>query len=196
MAAPALSLVRTEWPLLTAAMAVAVTATFVEPATALSSGLYVIVLMLAVRLDLPRAIAIAWALAVLPIYLDFPGVSLPLDLPFAVVLVTRTFVVGRRRFSFGGWLQWGLVLLIFSAAAISAYYSPDRSLSAYYLTRFVVWLLYIPVARAIYTDWRTIAPSLTALLLAVGAQVMLGLAQLAFDMPFALGVLSSPVTPA
>jgi hypothetical protein len=196
MAAPALSLVRAEWPLVAAAIAVAATTTFVDPATALSSGLYVIVLMLAVRLDLPRVIAIAWALAVLPIYLDFPGASLPLDLPFAAVLFTRTFVVGRRRFSFGGWLQWGLVLVIVSAAAISAYYSPNRSLSTYYLTRFVVWLLYIPAARAIYTDWRTIAPSLTALLLAVGAQVIIGLAQLAFDIPFALGVLSSPVTPA
>lgn len=196
MAAPALSVVRTEWPLVTAAIAVAVTTVFVEPATALSSGLYVIILTLAIRLDLPRVIAIAWGLAVLPIYLDFPGVSLPLDLPFALVLFTRTFVIGRRRFSFGGPLQWGLVLLIVGAAAISAYYSPNRSLSTYYFTRFVVWLAYIPAARAIYTDSSTIAPSLTAVLLAVGAQALLGLAQLAFDMPFALGVLSSPVTPA
>jgi hypothetical protein len=187
---------RTSAPELAVALAVAAFAAFAPPATAAGVGLTAIAALLAARLDLPRALALGWGLAVVPIYLDFRVATFPAHLVIASILFTRIFLLERRPLSFPGRLEWLLFGLVVVAGVTSAALSDERVLSAYYLLHLLLFLLYIPAARAVYTDRRTIAPSLTVLLIALMVQAGVGLAQFLFGIDFALGLLASPVTPA
>jgi hypothetical protein len=183
-------------PELVVALAVAAFAAFAPPATSVSLGLTALLTLLVSRLDLPRALALAWGLAVVPVYLDFGVAGFPAQLVIAPILFTRIFVLERRPLSLPGTAEWLLLGVVVIAGVASAGVSDDRLLSAYYLGRLLLFLLYIPAARAVYTDRRTIAPSLTVLLLGLVFQAAVGLVQFALGIDFALGLLASPVAPA
>jgi hypothetical protein len=196
MGATQLLTARERAPELLLALAIAAFAAFAPPATAAGVGLTAIVAVLVARLDLPRALALAWGLAVIPLYLDFRVVALPAQLVIGPILFTRIFVFERRPLSFLGRLEWVLLGVVIVAGVASTALSDQPILSAYYLVRVLLYLLYIPAARAVYTDRGTIAPSLTVLLVALMLQAAVGIAQFVFGIDFAIGLLASPVTPA
>jgi hypothetical protein len=183
-------------PELLLALAVAALAAFAPPATAAGFGLTGLLVLLAARLDLPRALAIAWGLAVVPVYLDFPGVALPAQLVVAPVLFTRIFVFGRRAPTLPSRLDWLLLGVVLIAGAASTALSDELPVAAYYFARLVLILLYIPAARAVYTDRDAITPSFIVLLLALGLQMAIGISQFTFGINYAIDLLASPVTPA
>jgi hypothetical protein len=187
---------RTSAPELFVAVGVAALAAFAPPATAAGFGLTAILALLVARLDLPRALALAWGLALVPVYLDFPTFGLPAQLVVAPILFTRIFVVERRGLGLPTALDWILLAIVLLAGAVSTAVSDQPAVSAYYLGRVVLTLLYIPAARAVYTDRQAITPSLTVLLVGLGVQIAIGLSQLTFGIDYAIDLLGSPVTPA
>jgi hypothetical protein len=173
-------------------LGVALLAALAPPALALGIGLTLLLAMLAVRLDLARAFAIPWALAVLPVYLDIPEYSLPADLVIIPILLARVFI-GRRRWpSVPGPLDAILGLVALGAMGISTARSADVSVTGFHLLRCVFWLSYIPAARVVYHDRRALTPAFTALLIATTCQALLGLVQLALGNDFTVGVLELP----
>jgi hypothetical protein len=182
--------------LLVAALAVASLAAFAPPATAAGVGLTGLLVLLAARLELPRAFALAWGLAVVPVYMDLPTFTVPAQLAVAPILFTRIFLVERRPLSLPTALDWILLGIVLVAGIVSTAVSDQPVLSAYYFGRLVLTLLYIPAARAVYTDRDAIAPSLVVLLVALGLQIAVGLAQLTLGVQFAIDLLASPLTPA
>lgn len=178
------------------ALAVASLAALAPPATALGIGLAGVLMLAAARLDLARAVAALWSLAIIPLYINLPGLSIPVDLLLAPILITRVFLVERRSFGLPNRLDWLLAAMFLTLAAGSAILSPSPVQAGYHLLRTALWLCYIPLGRAVYTNGQTAAPSVAVLVLATGAQAGLGLAQLALDNPFTVAVLSSPVASA
>jgi O-Antigen ligase len=183
-------------PELLLALGATAAATFAPPATSISLGLTGILALLVARLDLPRALALAWGLAVVPIYLDFQVFGFLAQLVIAPILFTRIFVMEERPLRLQGSLEWGCAGIAVVAGIASAAVSDQPALSAYYLVRLVLFMLYVPAARAVYTSRRTIAPSLTVLLFGLVFQAALGLLQFLMGVDFALGLLASPAMPA
>jgi hypothetical protein len=178
------------------ALGVATAATFAPPATSLGLGVTGLLALLVARLDLPRALALAWGLAVVPIYLDFEVAGFPAQLIIAPILFIRIFVIEARPISLPGASEWVLAGIVVIAGIVSAAVSDLPLQSAYYLLRLILSLLYLPAARAVYTNRRAIAPSLTVLVLALAFQAIVGLAQFLLGIDFSTGLLASPVTPA
>jgi hypothetical protein len=181
---------------LVVAIGVAAAATFAPPATSISLGLTGILALLVARLDLPRALALAWALAIVPVYLDFETAGLLAQLVIAPILFIRIFVTEKRPLSLPGAFEWLLAGIVVIAGIASAAVSDQPLLSVYYLVRLGLFLLYLPAARAVYTSPRTIAPSLTVLTLALVLQATIGFVQFLGGIGFAMDLLTSPVTPA
>jgi hypothetical protein len=181
---------------LVVAVGVAAAATFAPPATSISLGLTGILALLAARLDLPRALALAWGLAIVPIYLDFQVAGFVAQLVIAPILFIRIFVIEERPLSLPGAFEWWLAGIVVVAGMASAAVSDQPALAVYYLARGCLFLLYLPAARAVYTSRRTIAPSLTMLMLGLVFQAAIGLLQFLLGIDFALDLLASPVMPA
>jgi O-antigen ligase/polysaccharide polymerase Wzy-like membrane protein len=178
------------------ALGVTAAATFGPPATSLSLGLTGLLALLVARLDLPRALALAWGLAIVPVYLDFQTAGLLAQLVIAPILFIRIFVIEERPLSLPGAFEWLLAGIVLIAGIASAAVSDEPLLAAYYLVRLVLFLLYLPAARAVYTSRRTIAPSLTVFTLALVLQATIGLVQFLGGIDFAMDLLNSPVAPA
>jgi hypothetical protein len=183
-------------PLTVAVAAAAAGAAFAPPDSALGIGLTLLLTFAAARLDLPRAMAILWGLAVVPIYIQVPGFGMPAELVVAPVVLARIFAVERRPISMPSGLAWTLAAIFVSGALASTVLSGDARQTGYYLLRELIWILYIPAARVVYQDAGAIAPTLAVVLLGALLQSVLGLMQLALNNDFTLGLLRLPIAPA
>ena len=176
-------------------LALAAVAAWAPPATTLGLALAGVLVSSAVALREESAIALLWGLSIIPLYLNVPSVAfpIPLELLVAMVLMWRTFVVGRRVPQFGTAIDRGLLLLIALGVVISTLLSPNILRSTLNSISLLIWLFHIPLARAIYQRPGGVRQSLRVLAVALGAQGILGFVQLVAGFHFAIGVLTSPV---
>lgn len=177
--------------------AIGAVAGLAPPATTLGVGLALSTALSAATLSEPKALALAWALAVIPLYLNIPGIQypLPLEMLVGMVLIWRAFVVPGRMPSFGCRTDRLLALILLSGAALSTALSPDVPRAAFHIARFTIWLFYIPLARTWYSTPSAALPGLAMLALALALQALLGFTQLAVGESLTLGMLRSPFAP-
>lgn len=176
-------------------LGVAVLAAVAPPATSLGVGFTAILLLVAARAELPSAMALTWGLTIIPLYINIPDFpfAIPVDLLIAPLLLWRVFVVRRRVPSFGRHVDQALAVMVLVGAAVSTAFATDPLRAAFNFVRFTFWLLYLPAAREVYREPQAVAPSAIALLLGLGAQVGLGIAQLVGGDTVTLGFLGSPL---
>jgi hypothetical protein len=178
-----------------AALAIAILSALANPALTLGVVLACAGVVLVLGLPRPQAIAISWGLAVIPLNLNLPGVPfpIPLDVPVGCTLAFRAFIVEGVHSGFGTRLDNCLAGIVLTSAVLSAAISPDVLRASLHTLRLAIWLLYIPIARAWYTQAADVLPSLTALAITLGVQAVIGFAQVAFGEHVATGLMTSPL---
>ncbi len=183
-------------PELVVALAAASAAAFAPPALSTGIGLTLLFTLAVARLDLPRALAIVWGMAIIPVYVDLPGFGFPAELIVGPVLLVRTFLMERRRLTLPSYFDWLVLAAVVGGMAVSAGLSGAPRQAAYYSLRSLCWLLYIPASIAIIRHRRDAAPALAVILLGATFQAVLGLAQLALNNDFTVAILELPVASA
>ena len=175
----------------------ALTAALAPPATTLGLALLVGLVSSAAVLEDTHAVALLWGVSVIPLYLTVPGFGfpIPLSLLVAAVLVWRTFVLRRQAPRFGTRADQVLVGIVVVGAGISTLLSAGGMRAWLNLLSLLLWLLLIPLARAIYRKPADIVVSVSVLAGALLAQACLGFVQLAAGREFTIGILTAPLAP-